>query len=69
MVWPTLGSRTAKEQNRTLEPSNVIAVFGEKILSEMGPKNGGFGGKIGGKALDFGFATPKRHFLARDHVV
>ena len=24
---------------------------------------------MGVKALDFGFATPKRHFLARNHVV
>jgi len=26
----------------------------------MGPKNGGFFGKMGVKTLDFGFATPKR---------
>ena len=26
-------------------------------------------GKMGVEALDFGFATPKRHFLARNHVV
>ena len=35
----------------------------------MGPKNGGFGGKWGVETLDFGFATPKRHFLARNRVV
>ena len=29
----------------------------------MGPKNDGFFGKIGVETLDFGFATPKRHFL------
>jgi len=29
----------------------------------MGPKNGGFGGKMGVETLDFGFATPKRHSL------
>ena len=53
------------------EPSNVKAVFGrKKILSpvEMGPKNGGFG-KMRVETLDFGLATPKRHFLARNHVV
>ena len=34
---------------------------GEKSLRpvEMGPKNGGFLGKNGGRNLDFGFATPK----------
>jgi len=44
---------------------------GEKILStvKMGPKNGGFGGKMGDETLDFGFATPKRHFLAWNRVV
>jgi len=44
---------------------------GEKIPSpvEMGPKNGGLGGKIGVETLDFGFATPKRHFLVRNRVV
>jgi len=35
---------------------------------EMGPKNGGFGGKWV-EALDYGFATPKTHFLARNRVV
>ena len=40
---------------------------GEKILSpvEMGAKNGGLGGKMGVETLDFGFATPKRHFQNR----
>ena len=44
---------------------------GEKIASpvEMGPKNGGFGGKMGVETLDFGFATPKWQFLARNRVV
>ena len=28
-----------------------------------------FLGKMGVETLDFGFATPKRHFLARNHVV
>jgi len=44
---------------------------GEKILSsvEMGPKNGGFLGKMGVETLDFGFVTPKRHFLVRNRVV
>jgi len=32
----------------------------------MGPKNGGFLGKMGVETLDFGFATPKRHFLVRN---
>ena len=36
---------------------------------EMGPKNGGLGGKMGVETLDFGFATRKRHFLARNRVV
>ena len=38
---------------------------GEKILRpvEMVPKNGCFGGKMEVETLDFGFATPKRHFL------
>ena len=36
---------------------------------EMGPKNGVFLGKMGVETLDFGFATPKRHFLARNRVV
>ena len=41
----------------------------------MGPKNGNgaqkwqFLGKMGVETLDFGFATPKRHFLARNRVV
>ena len=35
----------------------------------MGPKNGGFGGKMGVETLDFGLATAKRHFLARNRVV
>ena len=36
----------------------------------MGPKNGGFlGGEMGVETLDFGFETPKRHFLARNRVV
>ena len=56
----------------TLEPSNVKAVIGrKKILSpvEMGPKIGGFWGKMGVETLDFCFATHKRHFLARKRVV
>jgi len=28
-----------------------------------------FWGKMKVEALDFGFATPKKHFLARNHVV
>jgi len=34
----------------------------------MGPKMAVFW-ENGGQSLDFGFATPKRHFLARNHVV
>jgi len=42
----------------------------EKILSQkLGPKMAGFLGKMEDEALDFGFVTPKRHFLARNHVV
>ena len=43
---------------------------GEKILSsvEMGPKVAVFG-KMVVETLDFGFATPKRHSLARNRVV
>jgi len=42
----------------------------KKILNplETGPKNGGLG-KMGVQTLDIGFATPKRHFLARNRVV
>ena len=36
---------------------------GEKISVEMGPKNSGFGGKMGVETSDFGFVTPKRHSL------
>jgi len=44
---------------------------GEKFQSpvEMGPKNGSFFGKMVVETLDFGFATPNRHFLARNRVV
>jgi len=43
---------------------------GEKISSpvKMGPKNGSFLGKMGVETLDFGFATPKWHILARNRV-
>ena len=34
----------------------------------MGPKMAVFG-KMGVETVDFGFATPKRHFLARNRVV
>ena len=51
----------------TLEPSNVKAVFGEKILSEMGPKNNlRFCFRDPQKALPC--AEPRRqpsHFLPR----
>jgi len=45
--------------------------FGEKIQSpdEMGPKKWRFLAKMGVETLDFGFETPKRHFLARNCVV
>jgi len=48
-----------------------ILFSGEKILSpvEMGPKKWRFWGKMGVETLDFGFATPKRHFLAGNRVV
>jgi len=46
----------------TLEPSNVKA-------RRNVAKNGGFFGKMWVETLDFGFATPKRHFLARNRVV
>ena len=63
MVWPTLGSRTAKEQNRA-ELSNrpmLKPFLSEKIVpSKWGP-NMAFWGKMGVQTLDFGFATPKRH--------
>ena len=36
---------------------------------EMGPQNGGCLGKMGVQTLDTGFATPKRHFLARNRTV
>jgi len=44
---------------------------GENIPSpiEVGAKNGVFFGKMGVQTLDIGFATPKRHFLARNRVV
>ena len=44
--------------------------LGEKILSsvEMGPKMAVFW-ENGVETLDFGFATPKRDFLARNRVV
>jgi len=42
---------------------------GENISVEMGPKNSGFGGKMGVETLHFGFATRKRHFLALNRVV
>jgi len=43
---------------------------GENISSpiEVGAKNGVFW-KMGVQTLDIGFATPKRHFLARNRVV
>jgi len=42
---------------------------GEKKSSPSnGAENGGFG-KMGVQTLDIGFATPKRHFLARNRVV
>jgi len=43
---------------------------GEKIPSpvEMGPKNGVLG-KMRVETLDFGFATPKRHFFARRDIL
>ena len=42
---------------------------GEKIVpSKWGPK-WRFLGKMGVETLDFRFATPKRHFLARNRVV
>ena len=34
MVWPTLGSRTAKEQNRTLLVALCAVIFGSSRLSE-----------------------------------
>ena len=71
MVWPTLGSRTAKEQEQELSSRQMLKAFsGEKIPSpvEMGPKNGGLGGN-GVQTLDIGFATPKRHFFARNRVI
>jgi len=45
-------------------------LLGEKILRpvEMGPK-WRFLGKMGVEAIDFGFTTPKWHFLARNRVV
>jgi len=36
---------------------------------EMGPINGVFLEKMGVETLGFGFATPKRHFVARKRVV
>jgi len=55
----------------TLESSNVKAVFGRK--NSKSRRNGAhkwrFGGKMGVKTLDFGFATSKRHFLARNGVI
>ena len=42
---------------------------GEKNpVRRMGPKMVVFG-KMGVQTLDIGFATPKRHFLARNRVV
>jgi len=42
---------------------------GEKILfRQNGAQNGGFL-ENGGQTLDIGFATHKRHFLARNRVV
>ena len=40
----------------------------KKFCQKWGPKMAVLG-KMGVKALDFGFATPKMHFLARNHVV
>jgi len=53
----------------TLELSNVKAVFGRKNSVRNWAQKWRFWGKMGVEALDFGFATPKRHFLARYHVV
>jgi len=44
---------------------------GEKnfVPPEWGPKMAGFGENGGIETLGFGFAAPKRHFLARNRVV
>ena len=59
------------KESFTLEPSNVKAVFGRKNSKSRrnGSKKWRFWGKMRVETLDFGFATPKRHFLARNHVV
>ena len=62
---------TTTIKGRLLSSRLMLKPFsGENIQSpvEMGPKNGGFG-EIGVETLDFGFSTPKRHFLARNRVV
>jgi len=54
----------------TLEPSNVKAVFERKnSKSRNGAQKWRFLGKMEVETLDFGFATPKRHFLVRNRVV
>ena len=62
---------TTTIKGRLLSSRPMLKPFsGEKILSpvEMGPKNGVFW-ENGVKTLDFSFATPKRHILARNRVV
>ena len=61
---------TTTIKGRLLSSGPMFKPFsGEKFCPvEMGPKNGGLG-EMGIQTLDIGFATPKRHFLARNRVV
>jgi len=70
--YTTFLGATTTIKGRLLSSRPMLKPFlGEKIPSpvEMGPKNGGFWKKMGVETLGFGFAIPKRHFLARNCVV
>ena len=58
-------------KGRLLSSRPMLKSFSvEKIQSRRnGPQKWKFVGKMGVKTLDIGFATPKRHFLARNRVV
>ena len=53
---------------RLLSSRPMLKPFSSNQLSD-GAQKWRFLGKMGDEALDFGFATHKRHFLARNHVV
>ena len=62
---------TTTIKGRLLSSRPMLKPFsGEKnpVPSKWGPKMAGLG-ENGVETLDFGFATPKRHFLVRNRVV